>query len=73
LATGLDPASAFSASITCMGGIGPGLGTVGPASNFAHLTDFAKIILPVLMIIGRLEVLSFLVMFTPSFWKEYKN
>ncbi|MCZ4693240.1 TrkH family potassium uptake protein [Ancylomarina euxinus] len=69
LATGLDPASAFSASITSMGGIGPGLGTVGPASNFAHLSDVAKIILPILMIIGRLEVLSFLVIFTPSFWK----
>ena len=69
LATGLDPASAFSASITSMGGIGPGLGTVGPASNFAHLSDVAKIILPILMIIGRLEVLSFLVLFTPNFWK----
>lgn len=69
MATGLDPASAFSASITSMGGIGPGLGTVGPASNFAHLSDLAKIILPILMIIGRLEVLSFLVIFTPGFWK----
>ncbi|WP_372642068.1 TrkH family potassium uptake protein [Ancylomarina sp.] len=68
LATGLDPASAFSASITSMGGIGPGLGTVGPASNFAHLSDVAKIVLPILMIIGRLEVLSFLVIFSPSFW-----
>ncbi len=72
LATGLDPASAFSASITSMGGIGPGLGTIGPASNFAHLSDAAKLILPILMIIGRLEVLSFLVIFTPSFWKENK-
>ena len=70
LATGLDSASAFSASITSMGGIGPGLGTVGPASNFAHLSNVAKMILPVLMIIGRLEVLSFLVIFTPPFWKE---
>ncbi|MDE5420919.1 TrkH family potassium uptake protein [Ancylomarina sp. DW003] len=70
LATGLDPASAFSASITSMGGIGPGLGTIGPASNFAHLTDVAKIILPILMIVGRLEVLSFLVIFTPYLWKE---
>lgn len=70
LTTGLDPASAFSASITSMGGIGPGLGTVGPASNFAHLSDVAKIILPILMIIGRLEVLSFLVIFTPTFWKR---
>jgi trk system potassium uptake protein TrkH len=69
MATGLDSASAFSASITSMGGIGPGLGTVGPASNFAHLSDVAKIILPILMIIGRLEVLSFLVIFTPDFWK----
>ncbi|MRT91579.1 TrkH family potassium uptake protein [Ancylomarina sp. 16SWW S1-10-2] len=70
LATGLDVASAFSASITSMGGIGPGLGSVGPASNFAHLSDIAKIILPILMIIGRLEVLSFLVIFTPGFWKH---
>jgi len=70
LATGLDPASAFSASITSMGGIGPGLGTIGPASNFAHLSNAAKIILPILMIIGRLEVLSFLIIFTPGFWKK---
>jgi len=70
LATGLDPASAFSASITSMGGIGPGLGTIGPASNFAHLSDLAKIILPILMIIGRLEILSFTVMFTSNFWKK---
>lgn len=67
--TGQNAATSFSASITCMGGIGPGLGTIGPASNFAHLSDVAKIILPILMIIGRLEVLSFLVIFTPSFWK----
>ncbi|MEA3505072.1 MAG: TrkH family potassium uptake protein [Bacteroidota bacterium] len=69
LLTGQDVPTSFSASITCMGGIGPGIGSIGPASNFAQFSNIAKIILPILMIIGRLEILTFLVIFTPSFWK----
>jgi trk system potassium uptake protein len=68
--TGLDGASSVSAAATAMAGIGPGIGTVGPASNFAHLTDLAKITMTILMILGRLEIFTVLIIFTRSFWKE---
>jgi trk system potassium uptake protein len=68
--TGLDVETAASAAATAMAGIGPGIGTVGPASSFAHLTDQAKITLTALMILGRLEIFTVLILFTGNFWKE---
>lgn len=70
IATGLDGESAAGAAITTMGGIGPGIGTVGPASNFFHLSELAKIILIFLMLLGRLELFTILVLFTPDYWKK---
>jgi len=67
---GLDFDTSFGAVITTMGGIGPGIGTVGPASNFAHIPAFGKIFLTFLMILGRLEIFTFLIIFTPAFWKK---
>jgi trk system potassium uptake protein TrkH len=67
--TGLDAAASFGAAATCMGGIGPGFGTVGPASNFLHLSVAAKYFLTFLMVIGRLEIYSVLIIFTRSFWR----
>ncbi|SHF05704.1 trk system potassium uptake protein TrkH [Mariniphaga anaerophila] len=67
---GLDAGSAASSAATAMAGIGPGIGTVGPASNFAHLTDAAKLILTFLMVLGRLEIYTVLVLFTRNFWKD---
>jgi len=67
---GLDVTTAGSAVATCMAGIGPGLGTVGPVSNFAHLPDFGKIILSFLMLLGRLEIYTILLLFTPNFWRK---
>ena len=69
MATGLDYKSAFSSVITTLGGIGPGLGKVGPANNFSGITDFGKYYLSFNMILGRLEILSVLAIFTPSFYK----
>lgn len=69
MATGLSAASSFGAAATCMGGIGPGFGSVGPASNFYHLTEFAKYFCTFLMILGRLEIYTLLVIFTPTFWQ----
>jgi len=66
----VDMETASSSVATCMAGIGPGIGTVGPASNFAHLPDMAKITLSLLMIIGRLEIYTIIVLFTRSFWKQ---
>jgi trk system potassium uptake protein TrkH len=67
---GVDGKTASSAVATCMAGIGPGIGTVGPVSNFFHLSDFAKIVLSFLMILGRLEILALLMLFTPAFWRK---
>jgi trk system potassium uptake protein TrkH len=67
--TGVDPVTSASSVATCMAGIGPGLGTVGPMSNFAHLPEITKVVLSMLMIIGRLEIITVFALFTRSFWK----
>jgi trk system potassium uptake protein TrkH len=68
--SGLDFLSAFSAVIACINNMGPGLNEVGPASNYAGLTLFQKWVLVFTMLLGRLEVLSLLVIFTPTFWRK---
>ena len=67
---GIDGETAGSAVATCMAGIGPGIGTVGPVSNFAHLPDLGKIILSFLMLVGRLEIYTVIVLFSRSFWSR---
>lgn len=67
--TGVDPISASSSVATCMAGIGPGLGTVGPMSNFAGLPEITKVVLSLLMILGRLEIITVFTIFTRTFWK----
>nr|MBD3622628.1 TrkH family potassium uptake protein [Sunxiuqinia sp.] len=67
---GSDVATAFSSVATAMGGIGPGVGTVGPASNFAHLSEASKISLSALMVLGRLEIYTVVMLFTPWLWKN---
>jgi len=59
---GLDFVSAFSASATCLGNIGPGFGLVGPTQTYAPLPGAAKLVLTVLMIVGRLELYTVLVL-----------
>lgn len=70
LLSGLDLVTAFSAVIVCVNNIGPGLGQVGPASNFGVLGDFQLWICSFAMLLGRLELLSVLVLFTPQFWRK---
>ena len=70
VALGLDDRTSVSAVATCMAGIGPGLGTVGPVSNFAHLPEAAKLVLTFLMLVGRLEIYTILSLFTRSFWSN---
>ena len=67
--TGVDPVTASSSVATCMAGIGPGLGTVGPMSNYAHMPEVSKVVLSLLMIIGRLEIITVFTIFTRTFWK----
>jgi len=69
--TGLDTITAISGAATTLANVGPGLGEViGPAGSFAPLPDAAKWIMTATMLIGRLEVLVVLVMFTPGFWRR---
>ncbi|MFZ4724169.1 MAG: TrkH family potassium uptake protein [Paludibacter sp.] len=56
--------------ITCLGGVGPGLGLVGPAGNFSQIPEFSKWFLSFIMLIGRLELFTVLLLFTPAFWKK---
>jgi trk system potassium uptake protein TrkH len=68
--TGVDIPTATSSIATCMAGIGPGIGSVGPVNNFAFLTDTAKLILVFFMLLGRLEIYTILILFTKNFWKS---
>ena len=70
LFTGLDVVTAFTAVIACVNNIGPGLGDVGPAVNFASLTGFQTWVCTFAMLLGRLELLSVLVLFSPQFWRR---
>lgn len=70
LATGLDALSAFTAVIASINNTGPGLNEVGPARTFAGLTDFQTWVCTVAMLLGRLELFTLLVIFTPAFWRR---
>ncbi len=65
-----DLESAMGAVASCLGNIGPGLGNVGPAENFYHVHPLGKWFLSFLMLIGRLELFTVLVLFSPAFWKK---
>ena len=67
--TGVDGKTATSSVATCMAGIGPGIGSVGPAGNFADFSIFGKLFLSFIMLVGRLEINTILILFTPGFWK----
>ncbi|MFT6133700.1 MAG: trk system potassium uptake protein TrkH [Cyclobacteriaceae bacterium] len=67
---GLDMMTAIGAVATCLGNIGPGLGTVGPEDNFEHLPALGKWFLAFLMLLGRLELFTVLILFTPYFWNK---
>ena len=69
-ATGLDLVTSVSGAATALANIGPGLGPIiGPAGNFATLNDTAKWILTAAMLVGRLELMVVLVLFTTTFWR----
>ena len=70
LFSGLDVVTAFTAVVACVNNIGPGLGDVGPAVNFGGLSDFQTWVCTFCMLVGRLELLSVFVLFTPQFWRR---
>lgn len=67
--SGSDLITSASSVATCLAGIGPGLGSVGPMSNFSALNDFSKMALSFIMILGRLEIIPVFILFSRSFWK----
>ena len=69
-ATGLDVFTAFTAVVAMVNNTGPGLGHVGPASNYAILTDFQSWVCSFAMLLGRLEFFTLLVVLTPVFWRK---
>jgi len=70
IVSGLDVISAFSAVVACINNTGPGLNQVGPATNYGGLTDFETWICTAAMLVGRLEMMSVFVLFTPAFWRK---
>jgi trk system potassium uptake protein TrkH len=69
-ASGLDLESSGAAVIATLSNIGPGLGSVGPTDNFAHVAPFGKGVLIICMLLGRLELFTVLVLVFPSFWRK---
>lgn len=69
-AFGLDLVTSFGATAATLWNIGPGLGTVGPTDNYAHLPFLAKWLLSFYMLMGRLEIFTVIVLFSPSYWRK---
>jgi trk system potassium uptake protein TrkH len=70
LLSGLDPITAFSAVLATINNTGPGLGPIGPMGNFSVFSNFQTWICSFAMLMGRLELLTVLVLFTPVFWRK---
>lgn len=62
--------SNFSASLACIGNVGPGFDAVGPTMNYFFYSPFSKVLLSFVMLIGRLEIFPILILFTPRTWKK---
>ncbi len=67
---GLDLISALGSVAACLGNIGPGLGSVGPTENYAHIPVAGKWVLFWLMLLGRLEIFTVVILFTRSYWEK---
>ncbi|GAB5534050.1 MAG: TrkH family potassium uptake protein [Rubricoccaceae bacterium] len=67
---GLDLWSAFSATFSCVGNVGPAFGAMGPTETYTHVPAAGKWVLSILMMAGRLEIFTVLLLFTPAFWKR---
>ena len=65
-----DMATSMGAVASSLGNIGPGLGSVGPAFSYSHIHPLGKWFLSFLMLLGRLELFTILVIFSPAFWKK---
>ena len=66
---GYDLPTALGSVATCLGNVGPAIGEVGPVDNFAFFSPEAKLVLSFMMLLGRLELFTILILFTPFFWR----
>ena len=62
--------AAFTASLTAISNVGPGLGAVGPTCNFGFLSGISKLTMSAIMLLGRLEIMPLLVLLMPSVWRR---
>jgi trk system potassium uptake protein TrkH len=69
-AMGVDVVTSFAAVAASIGNIGPGIGSVGPTDNYAHIPMLGKWLLMLCMLLGRLEIYTVLVLFVPEFWRK---
>ena len=67
---GLDVITALTCSAASLGNIGPGLGEIGPMDNYASLSVASKWVSCILMILGRLELFTLLILVSPAFWRR---
>ena len=67
---GISPSEAFGCSLASIANVGPALGGFGPSETYAVLPDFSKWVLSIVMLIGRLELFTILILFLPSFWRK---
>jgi trk system potassium uptake protein TrkH len=70
LLSGMDIVPALSSVVASVNNLGPGIGPTGPSGNYQILTDFQTWVFTVGMLLGRLEILSVLVLFSPAFWRK---
>jgi trk system potassium uptake protein TrkH len=66
---GWDLTTSLSSVLSSVGNVGPGLNLVGPAANYQFIPPAGKCVLMACMLVGRLELFTFLILFAPSFWK----
>ena len=67
---GYDFSTNFTAALSCISNVGPGLGLIGPSGNFAIFSPFSKLVMAFTMLFGRLEVYAMLILFIPSTWRR---
>jgi len=67
---GFDLSSSMGAVAACLANIGPGLGATGPSTNYSSVPELGKWVLSIVMLLGRLELFTIIILFSPSFWKN---
>ncbi len=68
--SGLSVTESFGAMLACISNVGPAIGALGPMGDYAALPDFVKLFLAFIMLVGRLEIFTVLILFSPGFWKK---